>query len=110
MTSVFMDAAMAYLIISRLCLLLLLGCDYVWDPYLGTNPLSRELASTETYCQSLNDSAAAIDSVCVEHECLHQPGAWAQQERPFLCGTHQLGLTGAGAVRDLLYLYMSAQC
>ena len=97
------------LVISRLFLFLLLLCDWTWDPYLGNNPLSHPLSSTETCCDSLK-TAETILSVCLEQPdftCFsHACPVQADLDRSLLA---LLSPSSAVANIELLYVFMSLQ-
>jgi hypothetical protein len=100
---------MAFIILSRICLLVLLGFDYVCDPWDGTNPFSQPLASTEAYCHSLKASAT-ICSIAVEQHKLPEFGTFAEDVVfPSLLSALVAWTISATDTADLLYVFMSLQ-
>ncbi len=102
---------MTFLILSRICLFALLGCDYVWDPFLGTNPQSHELASTEAFCQSLEDCQAVhCNAVQQFNHRDHSASSHQADNAPFWHPAAEASIVAiAIAVDGLLYTYMSLQ-
>jgi hypothetical protein len=105
-----MGPAMALFILSRFCLIVLLGCDYVWDPFDGTNPSSHPLGSTEAYCHSLKACEAICSNVAEKHT---QPGYGLPADGvtcPTLPPVQVQWTIAVTDTADRLYLYMSLQC
>jgi hypothetical protein len=64
-------------ILTRMFLLLLLMVDWYTDPYQGTSPLSRPMASQEAYCHSLDyreamdrESSPDFSDFSAPHACI----------------------------------------
>jgi hypothetical protein len=101
---------MAFFFLSRFCLVLLLGCDYVWDPFEGTNPSSRPLASTEAYCHSL-DACKTLCTIVAEQHL--RPGFGipaAGVTGPTLLSARVQWTISVADTAGVLYLHMSLQC
>jgi hypothetical protein len=97
------------LVLGRIFLLFLLGCDWAGDPYDGQSPLSQPLGSQEVYCYSIEHGETIFDVTC-EQVKAHAIGNVAYDlpcatvlafSTPLVVCT----LTSA----DLLYVFMSLQ-
>jgi hypothetical protein len=96
--------------IGRLLLLLLLACDWAVDPYQGTSPLSRPLASTESFCHSLVHREHARQASALELQHFFQTPI-DRSATPPLQDSSEVGLAALLAPPGYrLYVLMSLQC
>jgi hypothetical protein len=95
----------------RCFLLLLLACDWAFDPYMGRSPLSRPLSSQEVVCRTIHlPGAVELCSLSPLGVNLLAPGGTeAADARPSsgpLPRSVGAGLQGT----PLVYLLMSIRC